>query len=130
MAYLTELKRQNRNFSYLLAVVDCFTRKAYVRSAKTLKTEEITTLFEDILRKENPNPSVKALVTDRGNEFASGMFQQMLASNNIEHSFATNTQFKVSFYFYFIKTKKQQLFHALCIVHKHEKAPGALISSY
>jgi len=52
---------------YLLTVIDCFTRYAYVRPLKVKKGVEVLNAFKDVLREAGEKPYM--IVCDKGTEF-------------------------------------------------------------
>ena len=61
--------RQNNGFKYILAVVDCFSRKNWCRPMKTTTADEAARNLEDIIQSMAYTPSQFA--SDQGNEFNS-----------------------------------------------------------
>ena len=61
--------RQNNGYKYILAVVDCFSRKNWCRPMKTTTAEEAAKNLEDIIQSMAYTPSQFA--SDQGNEFNS-----------------------------------------------------------
>ena len=61
--------RQNQGYKYILAVVDCFSRKNWCRPMKTTTADECAKNLEDIIQSMPYTPSQFA--SDQGNEFNS-----------------------------------------------------------
>lgn len=59
--------RQNSGFKYILAVIDCFSRKNYCRPMKTATAEETARNLDDILSSMKYTPT--QFSSDNGNEF-------------------------------------------------------------
>ena len=54
---LSKYKNSNKGHRYVLALVDVFTRKAYIRPMKNKNTDDVTISLEDIVIKDNHKPS-------------------------------------------------------------------------
>ena len=61
--------RQNSGYKYILVVIDCFSRKNWVRPMKTTTAEETAKCLDDILSSMPYKPTQFA--SDQGNEFNS-----------------------------------------------------------
>jgi hypothetical protein len=72
----------NDNIRYLLAVIDTFTRFAWVRLLKDKRGETVLEAFKSILRSACEHP--RTIVTDRGTEFYNTLFQNFCEQNNIK----------------------------------------------
>lgn len=84
------LKETNNNFSYLLLLIDIFSRKVWVYPLirKTgPQTKEALNLWLNDLGTRKP----ELLVTDSGTEFVNQVVKTFLASKNIEHRLALGT---------------------------------------
>jgi hypothetical protein len=79
---IQELAPYNDNIRYLLAVIDTFTRFAWVRLLKDKRGETVLEAFKSILRSAGEYPRI--IVTDRGTEFFNKPFQTFCEQNNIK----------------------------------------------
>lgn len=79
--------RYNSGYKYIFAVMDVFTRKAYVIKMKTKSIDDTTKALEDIMGKFTLQPS--AILSDNDSSFLGGKFQKLLDKHNIFHM--TNT---------------------------------------
>ena len=77
---LSSLKRWNKQYRYLLVVIDCFSKYAHVVPIKTKTGESLVAAFKKILsRGEKPD----ILQTDKGTEFTNRPFQKWLRTQGI-----------------------------------------------
>jgi len=81
LCFIKDLSRQNRGIKYLLTVIDCFTRYAFVRPLKNKKGDAVLSAFKDILVEAIQNP--QTLVCDKGTEFTNTKFMNFCQSQNI-----------------------------------------------
>ncbi len=79
---IQELAPFNDNIRYLLAVIDTFTRYAWVRLLKDKRGDTVLQAFKSILQSAGGNP--RTIVTDRGTEFFNKQFQAFCEQNNIK----------------------------------------------
>ena len=63
---VSQIREYNDGYNYLLVVIDCFSRKIWVRLLKRKTSEEVLSKLQSILN-ESGNP--KCIVSDRGSEF-------------------------------------------------------------
>jgi len=75
----------NKNFKFLLAVIDLFSRKVWAKLLKTKASSETAKAFEEIL---NDGLVCQNLRTDAGGEFKGHKFQEMLKKKKIRHTIA------------------------------------------
>ncbi len=66
-AFMLDFARWNHGYKYILAVVDCFSRKNYVRPMKTTTAEESARNLDSILDSMDFKPT--QFSSDMGNEF-------------------------------------------------------------
>jgi hypothetical protein len=79
---IQELAQYNDNIRYLLAVIDTFTRFAWVRLLKDKKSVTVLNAFKSILTSAGEYPIT--VVTDRGTEFYNKLFETFCEQNNIK----------------------------------------------
>lgn len=79
--------RYNSGYKYIFAVMDVFTRKAYVIKMKTKTIDDTSKALEEIISKSKVKPS--AILSDNDSSFLGGKFQKLLDKHNIFHM--TNT---------------------------------------
>lgn len=75
--------RTNKNYRYILTIVDAFSKFAFARAVKKKTGEEVSLKFADVLKKSKRTP--KLLHTDKGSEFFNSVFQALLSKHNIRH---------------------------------------------
>lgn len=75
---------QNKNFKYIMVVIDTFSKFAWVVALKTKTGKEVTEAMNSIFIK-NPNRIPKNLQTDAGKEFYNNKFQNLMKSYHINH---------------------------------------------
>ena len=85
-------KSQNKNFRYILTVINVNTRKLYAYKSKKKDAASITLLLKQFVKdvdkfhendNQRPLPYIKNITTDAGSEFKSSS-KDFLKSNNIE----------------------------------------------
>jgi hypothetical protein len=74
---------KHRGYSYLLTVIDVFSKFAFARPLKSKRGEEVTLAFDDILRSSGRKPS--KLHTDQGTEFFNRTFKKLMDQYGIHH---------------------------------------------
>ena len=100
------ISKENNGFKYVLAVIDVFSRYAFVRATRTKECTDIAEAFEDIIKKSKRKP-VK-LQTDSGKEFVGAPFQRMLKKRGIIH-FSTEQDVKAQIVERFNRTFKEMV---------------------
>ena len=89
------IKWYNKNNTFILLVIDVFTKVIYAEPMKRKLGENTAEAMEKILAKVESAPVM--LVTDRGREFYNSAFRNVMFSNGINHfSTPTLTKFKAS----------------------------------
>ena len=102
------IKRANQNYSYMLVLIDCFTKRLWVVPMK-FKTAKWTANALDSILKTLDDPPIN-LVTDRGLEFYNSQVHKILQSYGINHySTPTKTKMKASIAERVIRTIKTKL---------------------
>lgn len=84
-------KRQNGGTTFLLVVIDVFSRFVFVRPLLSKTSTAVAAAFSNILKKHKRKPF--KLQTDKGTEFLGWPFQTMLRENRIHH-FTTHQDVK------------------------------------
>ena len=75
------LAKQNRNYKYMLNVIDLFSKYAYSIPLKSKSSDEVIGAFNKLFQSgRRPNK----LWTDQGTEFTNNKFKEFLKDNNIE----------------------------------------------
>lgn len=95
--------KENKNFKYLLTVIDIFSKKAYVRAVKNKTGELVSKAMNDIFLESGTVPL--NLHTDLGKEFYNHHFVNLMKKNKINH-YSTFSHLKASIVERFNKTLK------------------------
>ena len=72
----------NRNYRYVLVIIDNFSKYGWTISLKNKNAQTIKDSFENILINSKRSPNL--IETDRGKEFYNNIFQDFLNKNNIK----------------------------------------------
>ena len=80
---LSKYVGSNKNYKYILVLIDVFTRKAYVRPMKKKDIGEVLASLEDIFLNDDYIPN--AITSDMDKTFVSEKIQTLLENNNIHH---------------------------------------------
>ena len=82
---MREFSNDNKDYNYLLNVIDIFSKYAWSIPLKTKTASEVTKAFESILTKSHP----RKLWVDQDSEFYNKTFDKLLKSKNIDvyHTF-------------------------------------------
>lgn len=94
----------NKGYKYLLTVIDCFSKYAWVVPIKNKTASEVCRGFEKILSERKPNN----LHTDNGKEFYNKMFRKLMKNNDINH-YSTFSNLKASIIERFNRTLKSAM---------------------
>lgn len=100
------MSRFNFGFKYILAIIDCFSKFAWVVALKQKNKEMVSRAFEQILMKGRVP---KNLQTDFGKEFYNDKFKTVVDKHNINH-YSTYSTKKASIVERFIRTLKNKLY--------------------
>ena len=96
---------KNKNFNYILTVIDIFSKYAWAIPIKKKTGEEITKAFKEIFKHRIP----QKLHTDKGLEFINKNTQSLLKEKNINW-FATENETKAQVVERFNRTLKSRMF--------------------
>ena len=98
---MTKYSKDNDGYSYILLVIDIFSKFLLMRPLKNKKGESVSRTFTNILTEGRRPPRLR---TDKGQEFRSRVFNDLLKDRNIEHLYAQNTEIKANYIERVIKT--------------------------
>ena len=84
---LQTLKEWNDNYGFWLCVIDCFSRKLWLKPVKRKTDTEVIPKMRQILN-EMGGKDVKTCESDRGAEFTSRQWRALMNEFNIKHRFA------------------------------------------
>lgn len=104
----TTFAPQNDGFSYILCIVDCFTRFAWALPVKTKDADSVLSAFKDIV-KSNNGRAPKYLWVDQGKEFYNSKVKEWLLSVGTK-IYSTWGLHKSAIVERFNRTLKQELF--------------------
>ena len=103
---LSTLKKYNKNYKYILVVVDVFTKMAYAARLKSKTGDTMIKAFQSVLEKTGHFAKFQ---TDRGSEFLNRSFKTWLKKQNIELFHSHNYDTKAAIVERFIRTLKNKL---------------------
>lgn len=105
------LADENRGYKYLLTCICCFSKYAWARPIRNKKSSEVAAAMKSILesREKRFLKPPKFLQTDRGREFRSRVFHQMLDHFGVKHYF-THSNLKASICERFNRTLKNLMY--------------------
>ena len=86
--------KQNKNYKYILTVIDFFSKYSWCYPLKTKKSEEIINSFKDIFKKSKRKPTM--IQSDEGTEFTNNQTQTFFKDNNINWYHTYNRDIKCS----------------------------------
>ena len=91
---MIKYSKQNKNYKYILTVIDFFSKYSWCYPLKTKKSEEIMNSFKDIFKKSKRKP--KMIQSDQGTEFTNIQTQNFFKNNNIKWYHTHNRDIKCS----------------------------------
>lgn len=95
----------NKNFKFILIVIDCFSKYLWAKPLKNKSGEEVTKAFNLILKERCP----QNLQTDQGKEFFNSKFNELMQKYSINH-YNTFSCKKAAIAERVIRTVKERLF--------------------
>ena len=102
------IKKQNDGFTFLLTVIDVFSKYAWVVPLKDKTGLSVVRAFKQIFAEDHRKP-VK-LQTDKGTEFSNRTFQTYLREQGVEFFVTQNEDIKAAVVERFNRTLKQRLY--------------------
>ena len=91
---MIKYSKQNKNYKYILTVIDFFSKYSWCYPLKTKKSEEIINSFKDIFKKSKRKPNF--IQSDEGTEFTNNQTQTFFKNNNINWYHTYNRDIKCS----------------------------------
>jgi len=91
LMFLTEFRKQNRNYHVVLVVYDIFSKMIYTSNLKNKTGASVAKGFADIIEKCEGNAAIQ-ISTDAGGEFLAAPFQKILKEYGIAHHVARGSQ--------------------------------------
>lgn len=104
---MTKFRKENDGVQYVLLVIDIFSKYLWMQPLKDKKGPTTARAFENILS-EGRQPT--KLRTDKGQEFRSIAFNNVLTDRNIKHFYSQNTEVKANYAERAIKTIKTRIY--------------------
>ena len=84
---ITQVEKANSDTSYVLVVIDIFSRYVWLRGLPDKRPKSVALAFEDVL---SEGRRCKALYSDKGGEYYGHTFRNMLKKHKIKQYFALN----------------------------------------
>ena len=91
---MIKYSKQNKNYKYILTVIDFFSKYSWCYPLKSKKSEEIINSFNDIFKKSKRKPTM--IQSDEGTEFTNNQTQTFFKNNNIKWYHTYNRDIKCS----------------------------------
>ena len=91
---MIKYSKQNKNYKYILTVIDFFSKYSWCYPLKSKKSEEIINSFKDIFKKSKRKPTM--IQSDKGSEFTNNETQTFFKNNNIKWYHTFNRDIKCS----------------------------------
>lgn len=101
-----QLSRQNKNFRFILVVLDIFSRLAWARPLKDKTGVNVAKALQDIITTAGRKP--KKIWSDRGTEFYNATVTRLLERNTIK-LYSTHNEPKASIAERFIRTLRDKI---------------------
>jgi hypothetical protein len=105
---MQEFTRQNRGYRYILTVIDCLSKYAWVASLKNKKSDTIIEAFRNIFEIDFRSPEY--LRTDKGREFNNEKFKKFLKRYYVNYFTSKNNDIKCAIIERFNRTLKSKMF--------------------
>ena len=80
---IRQLSKENNGINYLFALIDGFTKKAWIYPLKTKTTKEVARTFTDHIEKDYQNHIFQVFLSDAGKEFTGKEMQDVLNDYSI-----------------------------------------------
>ena len=91
---MIKYSKQNKNYIYILTVIDFFSKYSLCYPLKSKKSEEIINSFKDIFKKFKRKPNF--IQSDQGSEFTNNQRRNFFKNNNIKWYHTYNRDIKCS----------------------------------
>ena len=91
---MIKYSKQNKNYKYVLTVIDFFSKYSWCYPLKSKKSEEIINSLKDIFKKSKRKPTM--IQSDEGTEFTNSQTQTFFKNNNIKWYHTFNRDIKCS----------------------------------
>lgn len=107
LAEMGNYARENKNFKYILVLIDCFSKFVWTKPIKTKSGDEVARAVADIFRESKRLP--KNLQSDQGKEFYNNHFKSLMQKHVINH-YSTFSVKKAAIVERVIRTLKEKLY--------------------
>jgi len=108
LADFKSISQWNNNFSYVLVVIDVFSKFVWVEPTKTKDAKAVLAAFKKILLKDDRTP--ESLMTDKGREFDNEQWKNFCRSKNINFYTSQNPDTKAAVAERVIRTLKTRIY--------------------
>ena len=115
LADMQLLSKFNKRFTFLLCVIDIFSKFAWVVPSKDKKGISIVNAFQDILKKSSRKPN--KIWVDKGSEFYNNCFKKCLQDNDIV-IYSTHNEGKFVVAERFIRILKNKIYKYMTSISK------------
>ena len=105
---LPNIKKQNKGYSFILTVIDVFSKVAYATPLKNKTGPSLVAGFKLILKQAKNKPN--KFQTDKGPEFLNKSFQSFLKKLNISFFTTENENIKAAIIERFNRTLKERMY--------------------
>lgn len=103
---MQDFKKENKQFAYILTVIDVFSKFAWAIPLKTKKGKDVAMALSQVLEES----SCRALQTDKGKEFYNSEVQTLLKKHSVHHFSTNNEDIKASIIERWNRTLKTKLY--------------------
>lgn len=112
------LAKENNNISYILVVIDIFTKYVWTRPVKNKNSITVRDALENIIASSSYGPP-RNIHSDEGKEFTNVVCKSLYSKYGINF-YQTYTAMKASIVERVIRTLKQKIFRLFTIQHNHK----------
>lgn len=105
---MRHIKTHNDNFTFILTIIDVFSKYAFAVPLKKKSAEDVTKAFSNVLKTSNRKPEI--VQSDHGKEFKNSSFANLLKSNGIKQYFSYNPILKCAVVERFNRTLKHLMY--------------------
>lgn len=130
LADLNVVQKENDNSRYLLTVIDCLSKYAWVEPLRTKGAADMADAWRRVLARAAPRKPEK-VQTDKGTEFFNTQVQKLFTENNI-HLFASESDQKAAIVERFNRTLKAKMWRYFTAsdTRRYLNVLQQLVSSY
>ena len=116
LAHMQLISKLNKEFRFLLCVIDIYSKYAWVIPLKDKKGIAIINAFQKILKESNCKPN--KIWVDKGSEFYNELMKSWLEKNDIEMC-STHNEGKSVVTERFIRTLKNKIYKYMTLISKY-----------